>query len=165
MKYVVGKLGNMLGGEFKIRYTKAKCIEATSEEEAVRIYNEREIRSESLRTSGPSLAKCIGFMDEKNQLCIPEYHLKYQSGKKLRPIKPGTFNYLVSKLLDEPNKLSDYSYYIPEFIQAVSPEDALSIYKCFYPSTQFPAYVLGYLDENNTFIVPNILDYLDESIA
>ena len=64
MKYVVGKVGNMLGGEFKTRYTKPKCIEATSEEEAVRIYNEQEIYPNSSRTLGPSLAKCIGFINE-----------------------------------------------------------------------------------------------------
>ncbi len=160
MKYVVGKIGNMLGGEFKTRYTHPKYIEADSEKEAVRIYNEQEIYSNSARTLGPSLAKCIGFIDEKNQLCIPEYHLKYQSGKKLRPHKPGAFNYLVSRLLDEPKKLTEYSFYVTEFIQAVCPEDALTIYQSLYPSHQFPAYVLGYLDENNTFIVPNIMDYI-----
>ena len=160
MKYVVGKLGNMLGGEFKTRYTRPKCIEANSEEEAIRIYNEQEAPTRSLRTLGPSLAKCIGILDEKEQLLIPEYHLKYSSGKKLRPTTPGAFNYLVSRLLDKPNELTEYSFYVPEFIQAVCPEDALSIYEHFYSSTQFPAYVLGYLDENNTFIVPNIMDYI-----
>ena len=160
MKYVVGKVGNMLGGEFKTRYTKPKCIEATSEEEAVRIYNEQEIYSNSSRTLGPSLAKCIGFINEKNQLCIPEYNSKYKSGEKLRPAKQDSFNYLVSRLLDEPKKLTEYSFYVPEFIQAVCSEDALTIYQSLYPSRQFPAYVLGYLDENNTFIVPNIMDYI-----
>ena len=160
MKYVVGKIGSMLGGEYRTRYTNSKCIEADSEEEAVRIYNKHEALSNSMRTLGPSYAKCIGFLDEKNRLCITEYHVKYLSGKNLRPLKTGTHNYLVSRLLDEPKKLSEYSYYVPEFIQAVCPEDALEIYKNLYPSTQFPAYILGYLDENNTFIVPNILDYI-----
>ena len=160
MTYVVGKIGNMLGGTFRTRYTKPKCIEADSETEAIRIYNEQENYSQSTKTIGPTLAKCIGFIDEKNQLQIHKYHLKYKSGQNLRPCKPNTLNYLVCRLLDEPKKLTEYSYYVPEFIQAVCPEDALDIYKSFYPSKQFPACVLGYLDENNTFIVPNIMDYI-----
>lgn len=160
MKYVVGKLGSMLGGEFKIRYTNPQCIEADSENDAVRIYHERLSAQKAYRTLGPCLAKCIGYLNDKNQLIIKDYHLKYESGKKLRPTQPGTRNHLVSRLLDSPKNLSDYSFYVPEFIQAVCPEDALIVYDSLYPSQQFEAYVLGYLDENNNFIVPNILDYI-----
>ena len=160
MKYVVGKIGSMLGGKFKMRYNNPMCIEADSEQGAVRIYNESTVSSSRLRTLGPTMAKCIGFMDENNQLIIPDYHKKYESGKHLRPLKPGTRNHLVGRLLDEPKKLTDYSFYVLDFIQAVCPEDALEIYLNLYPSKQFKAYVLGYLDENNNFIVPNILDYI-----
>ncbi|MBR6688855.1 MAG: hypothetical protein IKL68_02435 [Clostridia bacterium] len=160
MKYVVGRIGNMLGGPFKIRYSNAKCIEADSEKEAVDIYNSHTESSISSRTLGPTLAKCIGFMDEKEQLIIPDYHLKYESGKHLRPPQPGTRNHLVSRLLDPPTEITDYSFYVLDFIQAVCPKDALEIYQGLYPSKSFKAYVLGYLDENNNFIVPNILDYM-----
>ncbi len=160
MKYVVGKTGSMLGGDFRMRYTNPKCIEAVSENDAVRIYNACTESNNHIRTLGPSLAKCIGFMDENDQLIITDYPLKYESGKKLRPTPPSTRNHLVSRLLDPPKELTDYSFYVPEFIQAVCPEDALEIYQSLYPSKQFKAYVLGYLDENNNFIVPNILDYI-----
>lgn len=157
MKYVVGKIGSMLGGKFKMRYSCLKCIEADSEKDAIRIYNEC---STPLRTLGPSLAACIGFMDENDQLIIPDYHLKYESGKNLPTPQPGIQNHLVGRLLDEPKELTNYSFYVLEFIQAACPEDALEIYLNLYPSKQFKAYVLGYLDENNNFIVPNILDYI-----
>ena len=164
MKYVVGNIGNMLGSDFRIRYTNSKIIEADSEQAALNFYAENimalfeEHPNFSLKAA-IGFSRCIGFMNG-DSLLIPNFHMRYGSAKKLEPVTPGMRYHLVSRLLDEPKKLSAFGFYTPEYVQAACPEDALTIYQKKYDSTRFKAYVLGYLDENNTFIVPNILDFV-----
>ena len=165
MKYVVGRIGSMLGDEFRVRYTNPKLIEANSENEAIDFYNNNLLRYPEGSLKFPlkaalDFSRCIGYMDDDGKLLIPNFHMRYESGKKLEPALPGMRYHLVSRLLDEPKELSDFGRYIPMFIQAACPEDALSIYEEKFSSSRFKAYVLGYLDENNTFIVPNILDFV-----
>ncbi len=165
MKYVVGKIGSMLGDEFRVRYTNPKPIEANSESEAIDFYNKNYLLSSDGRPkfslkAAMEFSRCIGYMDDDGRLLIPNFHVRYESGKKLEPALPGMRYHLVSRLLDEPKELTDFGLYIPMFIQAACPEDALSTYEEKHVTDRFKAYVLGYLDENNTFIVPNIMDFV-----
>ena len=153
MKFAVGKIGNMLGDGFKYRFSDVKIIEATKESEALTLYD---------KNYGDTHAyiKCIGTVNSDFDLLIPNFVSKYPSGKLLEKPPIGTTNYLVTRFLEEPKKLTLYSLYFPQYIQAVCKEDALEIYTNLYKSTQFKAYVIGHVDETGTLIVYNILNYI-----
>ena len=156
MKYVIGKLSLALSGEFRTRYTCPKCIEAASEEEALAIYNKDVLPTHYY------YAKCIGILEDDGSVKIYNYSKKFKSGETLSPAPTGTYNHLVSRLLEEPKSITEFSLYCPKFIQAACPEDALSIYNSFHNSDRFKAYILGYVDENDSFVIPNIMDYVKE---
>jgi hypothetical protein len=101
-------------------------------------------------------------MNEKNELVICNYMKKYPNFEN-RPSRPGVYNYLVSKLLEEPHELTEFSLYVPAVVQATNHEDAIAVYNSLYShSDRFKTRVLGYLDGKNNFIIPNILDYVKE---
>ena len=154
MTYVIGRIGTSIGSEFKTRYTRLRCIEADTEEAALNIYNK------PTSVNSHFYNRCIGVMNQNSQLLISNFSKKYRSSKEMKPTAPGTYNFIVSKLLEEPDKLSEFSLYVPAIIQAKNADEALSIYNQTYAPSRFKAYVLGYLDENDNFIVPNILDYI-----
>lgn len=154
MKYLIGKINISPSGSFRITFSNSKCIEANSKEEAIRKFS-----SKSPNVSN-YLVKIIGTVDENNQLIITNFSKKYDSACFIQIVPQGVKNFLVSRLLDEPSQLGDYSLYIPKFVQARTAEEALNIYNMHTLPSKFKTYVLGYADENDTFIVPNISDYI-----
>ena len=154
MTYAVGIIGSMLGDSFKYRYSQVKLIQASSKEAAIDTY--RELYDPTYK----AFVRCIGPVGSNNALFIPHFSDLYPSGKTLPVPREATNYYLVTRLTDSIENISDYSFYINEFIPATCAEEAIAIYSTRYDTSRFKAYCLGYLDEDDTFIVPNILDYV-----
>lgn len=153
MKFAVGTLCNMLGDGFKYRFTNVRIIEADYEKEALTLYGKDPHNYHMY-------IKCLGTVTSDFDLHIKNFTMEYPSGKLLRKTPIGLTNYLVTRLLEEPKKLTPYSLYMPQYIQALSKEDALEVYKNLYKSSQFEARVIGHVDKNGTLIVYNLLDYI-----
>lgn len=154
MKYLVGSCSSLVGSEFKYRYTNCLCIEADTDNEAVKIYKEN-TASYNMR-----FACCIGIIDDSNQLIIDNFSKRYSSANNLPKAKDGEFYHLVSKLLDEPKKIGAFSLYAPRYVLACSKDEAMEKYAPTI-DPRFKHYHLGYLDQEDNFIVANIFDYIE----
>ena len=152
--YLVGKT-EILGDFFKNTYSNSTIISASTEKEAIEKY-----KALIEPRPSPILTKCIGVVDDNNTLIISNYTLNYNSAKNLPLALGEQKNYLVSRLLNAPNNLSPYAFYIPQYITATSDKEAINIYASRHCSDSFPIHCFGYLDDQNRFIIPNINDYL-----
>lgn len=153
MKYVVGLTTSLPSTDLFNRYTKCKCIETKSENEAILKYCET-------AESNFYLPICLGFVNEYNSLIIRNFTSKYSNVVNLQVTNSGIMLYFISRLLCDPKDISAFSFYCPKYVSAASEKEALEIYNSQLPNSRYPAYCFGYLNKGNSFVVTNIFDYI-----